>query len=93
MGVIFIGYDLIKPGKDYSRIVPAIEKNFPNYWHCLDSTWLVNTGHTPKQVIDFLLQFIDGNDRLLVAPMHTGAGASWTTSFDKGCQDWLKANM
>ncbi|WP_155499907.1 SinR family protein [Pseudomonas protegens] len=91
MAVFFIGYDLIKPGKDYSKIVPAIQKTFPNYWHCLDSTWLVNTNHTAQQIADYLLQFIDGNDRLLVAPV--SRGAVWTTSFNKGCQDWLRANM
>ncbi|MEW5714542.1 hypothetical protein AB1462_19565 [Pseudomonas sp. SB113] len=91
MAVFFIGYDLIKPGKDYSKIVPAIQKSFPNYWHCLDSTWLVNTDHTAKQIADYLLQFIDGNDRLLVAPV--SKGAAWTISFNKGCQDWLSANL
>lgn len=91
MPVYMIGYDLKKPGKDYQTLINAITKSFPNYWHCLDSTWLIVTDHTPKQVADYLLQFIDANDRVLVATM--AKGAAWTVSFDKNCQDWLVKNL
>lgn len=93
MAVYLIGYDLIKPGKDYSRIVPEIQRAYPNYWHCLDSTWLVVSEKTATQIAEHLLQFIDGNDRLLVSPQAINSGAVWTTSFSKECQDWLMANL
>jgi len=93
MGVFLIGYDLISPGKDYSAIISDIKKSFPNYWNCLDSTWLVNTQHTAEQIANHLLQFLDGNDRLIVIPILVGGGGIWTESFNKECQDWLRANL
>jgi len=91
MPVRMIGYDLNKPGKDYEKLIEAIKKAFPNYWHCLDSTWLVVTEHTPKQIADYLLQFVDANDRLLVATLDKGA--AWSMSFNQGCRDWLMKNL
>ncbi|PKM27771.1 MAG: SinR family protein [Gammaproteobacteria bacterium HGW-Gammaproteobacteria-12] len=91
MAVYMIGYDLNTPGKDYTKLIDAIKKAYPNWWHCLDSTWLVNTTSSAQQIRDHLKQFIDGNDKLLVATM--GKGAAWTGPFTKPCSDWLLANL
>jgi hypothetical protein len=91
MAVYLIGYDLIKPGKDYSKIVPEIKRAFPDYWHCLDSTWLVKTEYSAVQIRAHLAQFIDTNDRILVATI--GKGAAWSVSFGNECQDWLRRNL
>jgi hypothetical protein len=40
MGTLLIGYDLDKPGQDYSNLVAEI-KRLGAWWHNLDSTWLV----------------------------------------------------
>lgn len=90
MAVYMIGYDLIRPGKDYTNIINAI-KAYDNWWHCLDSTWLIISDRGAAAIRDDLKQHIDANDRLLVATM--GKGAAWTTSFSKDCADWLKANL
>ncbi|WP_122587130.1 SinR family protein [Pseudomonas viridiflava] len=90
MGVCLISYDLMTPGKDYSKIIPKIKAAYPDWWKCLDSTWMVKTDSTPQQVANYLLQFIDGNDLLIVVPIKVGGGGVWTTSFSKECQDWLK---
>ena len=69
-----VGYDLKTPGKDYPNLIDAIKTY--NWWHCLDSTWLIKTDKTAAQIRDHLVQHIDANDRLLVATL-TGE-AAWT---------------
>lgn len=91
MSKILIGYDLNKAGKDYTSLIDAIKKAFPTYWHCLDSTWIVETESTPVQVRDWLGRFIDANDELFVVDI-TGKAAAWR-GFTGSCGDWLTNNL
>ena len=91
MARILFGYDLNAPGKDYSTLIPAIQNQFPNYWHCLDSTWIIVTDWTPVQVRDWLLARVDKNDEVFVVDI-TGKAAAWS-GFTGVCQDWLKNNL
>ncbi|HLO83895.1 MAG TPA: hypothetical protein VK203_02615 [Nostocaceae cyanobacterium] len=74
--VIMITYDLKTPGQNYQGLDEAI-KSLGNYWHYLGSTWLVDTTHTTKQVRDYLKQFIDYNDRLLVTKVDPSDVSGW----------------
>jgi hypothetical protein len=40
-------YDLNRPEKDYKTLIPALEKY--NYFHCLDSTWILRTERNEPQ--------------------------------------------
>jgi hypothetical protein len=91
VNTLMIGYDLIKPGKDYANLIDAIKKLGDTWWHCLDSTWIIKTNSTAKQVRDALFQHIDGNDRLLVVTL--SAPAAWTSSFSEKCKQWLSDNL
>lgn len=91
MAKILFGYDLNAPGKDYSTLIPAIQAQFPNYWHCLDSTWIVATDWSPVQVRDWLLARVDRNDEIFAVDI-TGKPAAWA-GFTGVCQDWLKNNL
>lgn len=63
---MLIGYDLKRAdGMDYAKLEEAI-KGLGNWWHCLDSTWLVTTALTEAQVRDFLKNYIGTKDKLLV---------------------------
>lgn len=88
MAIYMIGYDLHE-GQDYENLIQAI-KAYRNYWHCLDSTWLVKTDHTSKQIRDYLLDHIRSDDKLLV--MNYGSGAAWY-GFTGECQTWLQNNL
>lgn len=90
VNTLMIGYDLIKPGKDYADVIAAIKHVSQTWWHCLDSTWIVKTNNTAEQVRDVLLQHVDANDRLLVATL--SAPAAWA-HFSQECGDWLKNNL
>ncbi|MDY0780965.1 hypothetical protein [Tenacibaculum sp. IB213877] len=89
MRTYLIGYDLNKSGQDYSTLIEKI-KEIGNWWHCLDSTFIIKTNNSSSQVRDYLLNFIDQNDKLLVVRLY-GEGA-WT-GFDTNCSKWLKENL
>lgn len=90
MNTLLIGYDLNKAGQDYTTLIQKI-KDIGSWWHCLDSTWFVKTDSTPVAVRDYLSQYIDSNDEILVIRV-TGGPAAWT-GFDTKCSTWLKENL
>jgi hypothetical protein len=63
-----VSYDLLKPGKDYQPLWTALsnlgaERMLASQW----SVTLQNT--TPLNVANYLIQFMDNNDRILVTEM------------------------
>ena len=93
MAVYLVGYDLHQ-GENYEPLIQAI-KNVAanNWWHCLDSTWLIVHGGSAARIRDALIRYLPRqNDRLLVAAMGK-YDAAWTLSFPQDCQDWLKTNL
>lgn len=98
MGVYLVGYDLRHGTEDdYKDLIEAIKSVCSgNWWHCLDSTWLIVHPGTASTIRDSLAPHMhrtneQGGDRLLVAVM--AKGAAWTRSFPEDCQKWLKDNF
>lgn len=91
MQTMLVGYDLKKPGKDYSKLIDQL-KSYKTWWHCLDSTWMIRTSLTHVALRDELRTFIDPNDKLLVIDV-TGDAAAWTTTFSEECAKWIKDNL
>lgn len=60
-----INYDLKKKGQDYSGLYEAI-KQIGEWFKCLDSHWLVDTGIGADAIVDRIKKHLDANDRLLV---------------------------
>jgi hypothetical protein len=90
MASFLIGYDLNKTGKDYAGLIEAIKRLGSNWWHCLDSTWIIKHAGPTTVIRDALTPYIDANDELLVVGL-TGEGA-WR-GFDDECSGWLKNNL
>lgn len=90
MATYMIGYDLNTPGKDYAKLIEAIKRVGSNWWHCLDSTWIIKHDGPSTTIRDALAPYLDSNDELLVACL-TGEGA-WR-GFDNDCSSWLKSNL
>ncbi|MFZ2309990.1 MAG: hypothetical protein WAW11_00410 [Patescibacteria group bacterium] len=63
--VYLITYDLNKTGQDYSGLYEAI-KSIGDWWHYLDSNWLVRTDFNVTQISSILNKKIDQNDQLLI---------------------------
>jgi hypothetical protein len=84
-----VGYDLRRPGQDYSSLIDAL-KQYPTWWHHLDSTWVIKTNDSAVAIRDNLARHIDQNDELLVAAL-TGEGAWY--GFDSKGGSWLSENI
>ncbi|MBM4065288.1 MAG: SinR family protein [Planctomycetes bacterium] len=89
MSIYLITYDLMTPGKDYNKLFDAIKK-LGSYFHCLDSTWLVDTNHEGVGIRDYLRQYIDWNDKLLVTAL-LGETAWYNLGNEGG--NWLKSKL
>jgi hypothetical protein len=90
MSTFVIGYDLHpSKGETYEDLIAAI-KEVGNWWHCLDSTWVVVSGKTAEQIRDLLLPHIKNDDQLLVVRL---AGEAAWFGFKEECSSWLKSNL
>ncbi|MBI1376091.1 MAG: hypothetical protein GC157_01190 [Frankiales bacterium] len=83
-----VSYDLQRPGQNYSGLIEAI-KGLGAYRHCLQSTWLVATAHSPAAVWDSLAGHVDKNDRVLVMTVG-GTAAGWLNKAD---WDWINTHI
>ena len=91
MTIYVIGYDLHpKHGETYDGLIEEI-KSIGSWWHCLDSTWLVNMTLTSIQIRDRLWKKMQSDDQLLVVA-YAPPNSAWQ-GFSGDCQDWLKNNM
>jgi hypothetical protein len=84
-----IGYDLNMSGQDYSTLIEKI-KELGDWWHCLDSTFIIKSTSTSISIRDYLTNFIDLNDKLLVVGLN--GEAAWH-GFNSECSNWLKNNL
>jgi hypothetical protein len=62
---LFISYDLMTPGKDYSRVHNAI-KSLGTWEQLQFSLFYVHSPHTKEQAAGIVWAVMDSNDRLCV---------------------------
>jgi hypothetical protein len=68
----WIGYDLDKPGQDYTELINRLRQMGAS--RILKSDWLLAHNNTnPEQIRNDLQRFLDANDRILVAELHNNA--------------------
>lgn len=85
-----IGYDLNKAGKNYDGLIKRIKEISANWWHHLDSTWIIDCNLTSVAIRDALRLHIDSDDELLVVALKSeGAWAG----FNAEGSNWLKQNL
>jgi hypothetical protein len=85
-----VGYDLNRPGQNYQKLWDYL-KSRNNWWHHLDSTWIVKTYQTAAQLRDDIVRLIDPNDEVLVVDI-TGDAAAWF-GFNVEGSAWLKEDL
>lgn len=87
-----IGYDLNKPraNNDYKDLIARIKAIAPNYWHCLDSTWIIKSDWSADQIRNELMRFLDAGDEMLVVLLTRES--AWH-GFDANCSKWLHDNL
>lgn len=87
--VLLIGYDLSAPPAEYTALIEAI-KAYGRWWHYLDSTWLIDTDQSARQVIENLRQYIRSPDRLIVIQIKNNW---WAIGFPEKAYEWLKNRL
>jgi hypothetical protein len=98
MPTYIIGYDINKEGAAYSaanrKVTEAIHTLFQpaghDWWHYLDSTYVVKTPLTAIQIRDGLSHAFDANDELLVV---RSAGVGAWQGFVPKASKWLLDNL
>lgn len=88
MATLMVGY-LNKPYQDYKDLI-AYLKGFGTYWHHLDSTWLVVTSVSAKELRNKLKTLIGPTDELLVMDITDDDWAS--IGFSDHANQWLQKN-
>lgn len=86
MKVYLVTYDLKKFGKDYTGLYTALKSSY-NWWHQLDSTWLVATNESLVQVWNRIAPHLDLNDIALVIEVKRNY-QGW---LPKDAWDWINA--
>lgn len=74
MHCYIVSYDLCQPGRDYNALYDAL-KSFSNWGKLTESTWAVISEYNCVDIRDYLMKFIDDNDRLIV--IQSGKHAAW----------------
>jgi hypothetical protein len=91
MTTILIGYDIHPTkGAGYDKLTEIIQ-SLGDWWHHLESTWIVRCTQSPSQVRDKLKSYIGNDDQLLVIEI-SGDKAEWAGVNGAGGQ-WLKDNI
>lgn len=89
MSPLLVTYDLRQPGRNYNDLYEAIKK-LGGWWHCLESIWIIKTEKSTAQVRDYLKNYIDVNDGLIVL----GLNGNWASyGISNECSNWLKDNL
>lgn len=88
MTTFCVSYDLNKSGQNYTALYEELKKS-PNWWHHLDSTWLIVTNETADQLRDRIRKHLDDNDTLLIIKV-IRPYSGW---LNKQAWEWLDKNI
>ena len=81
-------YDLRAPGRNYEQLYQAI-KSYGTWGKLTESSWAIVSNQTVENIRNFLLNFIDGNDRIMV--ILSGKSAAWQNIMAEN--NWLQQNL
>ena len=79
-----ISYDLRDREKNYDEFFEEIKRQ-GRWWHYLQTTWILETRRSPRQIVDALEKFLSPHDRLLVAEIERMDGV-----LPEKAWDWLE---
>ena len=92
MRTYLIGYDLNRPRgiNAYPDLIKMLQEGFTNWWHHLDSTWIIKTNLAAMDVLNKLRPLVDNNDELLVVRLQ----GEWASiGFNLEGTNWLKSEV
>jgi hypothetical protein len=89
MSAMLITYDLHSPGQNYEAVHEKI-KELGEWWHFLESTWIVVTTKTASAVWDHLAGACDKNDSFLIVNITSDSYSGW---LPQAAWDWLRKHV
>ena len=87
MSPLLVTYDLRAPGRNYDDVYRQL-KSYDNWWHHIESGWIVITDETPVEVRDDIAARADRNDKFLVVDISNQPAAR--TGIKQSGSTWLK---
>jgi hypothetical protein len=91
MVTMLIAYDIHPTnGEAYDNLIEKIQ-SLGDWWHHLESTWIVRCTHSPSEIRDQLRSYIGIDDQLLVIEI-SGDTTEWA-GFNCAGSQWLKDNV
>jgi hypothetical protein len=91
MRTLLVVHELQNPDENHAGLSDKL-KSYTEWWHCLDSTWLVKADLTARELADALVPLVGMEDLLLVIDV-SGRAAAWTEAFPPDCQSWLRKKI
>lgn len=88
MKAFLISYDLKAPNRNYEGLITQI-KTMGDWWHYLDSTWIIKTDKSLTTIQQILNAQIDANDSILIIEVRSNSGG-W---LPKDAWDWIATNV
>ena len=85
-----ITYDLKDKTKDYGPLYEAI-KGYGNWWHYLDSTWLISSPDSISTWYTRIKAKIDQNDNFLIVEL--SSSKPYTGWLPQKAWDWIKSHL
>lgn len=68
MAVFSVSYDLNKAGQNYEALYTELKRT--QYKHIMDSTWLISTTESAKEIYNRLSAKIDNNDLIFISKVN-----------------------
>ena len=84
-----VTYDLVKPKQDYEELYEAIKQCSSQWWHYLDSTWIIVADMEIGPCVDKIRSVMDDDDKLLIVNITEASYNGWLPS---KAWEWIKAN-
>ena len=77
------------PGRDYTKLHDAI-RSYGTWAHALESVWIVSANSDAAAIRDYLSEFMDSNDRLVVVRLQ----GDWATfNVNLKVANWMKSTL
>ena len=86
--VYVVSYDLRKPGQDYKGLFNELQAS-PNWWHYLESTWLIATSEDANQLYNRLASHLDQGDSILIIQ----AGTAMQGWLPREAWEWIEREL
>ena len=88
MNKYLITYDLkTSPASSYDSLYKEIKASGTNWWHYLDSTWVIKSSLEAKAINKKLIAHLKQGDRIFIVKIETSSMDGW---LPKEAWDWLK---